>query len=174
MFRFQGSKSMAAPIDAVWQRLVDFPAIPTWEGGVLEVRQVTPGPSGIGTELVARRVYGGAAGSVYCRITEWDEGHAATMTIHGGPIRQASVRYAVEPTDDGHALVTYSAEGEFRGGWRLLTPLAGAITRTSADRTSSGSSDRSRRGQPDPRRADRLGRQRFGGIPCPAHVRRAA
>ena len=68
---------------------------------------------------MARRLYGGRESAVECRITDWDEGHAATMSIRGGPIRDASVRYAVEAGDDGRALVTYSARGEFRGIWRL-------------------------------------------------------
>jgi hypothetical protein len=129
MFRLHGSLSMDAPVETIWQRLIDFPAIPTWEGGVLEVRQISAGPPGVGTELVARRVYGGRESTVECRVTDWDEGRAATMSIRGGPIRQASVRYAVEAAADGRALVTYSAEGEFRGAWRLMTPLAGLMGR---------------------------------------------
>ena len=129
MFRFQGSLSMDAPTARIWERLIDFPAIPTWEGGVPEVRQVSPGPPGVGTELVARRVYGGRESTVACRITEWNQGRAATMSICGGPIREAAVRYAVEPGADGGSLVSYSASGEFRGAWRLLTPLAGAMGR---------------------------------------------
>jgi len=129
MFRFQGSLSMDASVASVWQRLIDFPAIPTWEDGVLEVRQTSPGPAGVGTALVARRVYAGRESSVDCLITAWDDGHAATMSIRGGPIREAFVRYAVVPGGDGRAVVTYSAEGEFRGAWRLLTPLAGVMGR---------------------------------------------
>jgi carbon monoxide dehydrogenase subunit G len=130
MFRLHGNMSIDATVESIWQRLIDFPAIPTWEDGVLEVRQVSPGSPGLGTELVARRVYAGRESTVTCRITEWDPGHAATMSIEGGPIRNASVRYAVEPSSDGVALVSYSAEGQFRGGWRLLTPLAGAMGRS--------------------------------------------
>ena len=129
MFRFQGSLAMDASVASVWQRLIDFPAVPTWEGGVLEVRQTSPGPAGVGTELVTRRVYAGRESTVHCRITDLEEGHAATMSIRGGPIREAFVRYAVEPGADHRAVVSYSAEGEFRGAWRLLTPLAGVMGR---------------------------------------------
>ncbi len=129
MFRFEGSMPMDASVAVIWERLVDFAAIPTWEGGVLEVRQVSVGPPGVGTELVARRVYGGRESTVDCRITEWDDGHAATMSIRGGPILEALVRYAVAAAADGRAMVTYSARGEFRGAWRLLAPLAGVTGR---------------------------------------------
>jgi hypothetical protein len=129
MFRFEGSLPMNASVASIWERLIDFPAIPTWEGGVLEVRQLTSGQPGVGTELIARRVYGGGESTVECRITEWDDGHAATMSIRGGPIREAFVSYAVAAGADGRAVVSYSAHGEFRGAWTLLTPLAGVMGR---------------------------------------------
>ena len=129
MFRFGGSMPMDAPVEVIWQRLIDFPGIPSWEGGVLEVRQVSPGRPGVGTKLVARRVYVGRESTVDCEITAWDEGHGATMSIRGGPVREAFVRYTVDRAPDGRALVTYSAEGEFRGAWRFLTPLVGVMGR---------------------------------------------
>jgi hypothetical protein len=129
MFRFEGSMLMDAPLEVIWQRLIDFPGIPSWEGGVLEVRQVSPGPPGVGTRLVARRVYAGRESTVDCEITAWDDGQGATMSIRGGPMREAVVRYAVDPAPDGRALVSYSAEGAFRGVWRLLTPLVGMMGR---------------------------------------------
>ena len=120
---------MNAPVEVIWQRLIDFPGIPSWEGGVLEVRQVSTGPPGVGTKLVARRVYAGRESTVDCEITAWDDGQGATMSIRGGPMREASVRYAVEPAPGGRAVVAYSAEGAFRGAWRLLTPLVGIMGR---------------------------------------------
>jgi hypothetical protein len=129
MFRFEGSMLMDAPLEVIWKRLIDFPGIPSWEGGVLEVRQVSPGPPGVGTRLVARRVYAGRESTVDCEITAWDAGQGATMSIRGGPMREAFVRYAVDPVPGDRVLVSYSAEGEFRGVWRLLTPLVGLMGR---------------------------------------------
>ena len=121
---------MNAPASVIWQRPIDFPGIPTWEGGVLEVcaRSRRDRPAS-GRNWVARRVCGGRESTVDGRITAWDEGRGATMSIRGGPMREAFARYAVEPTPDGRALVTYSAEGEFRDIWRLLTPLVGVMGR---------------------------------------------
>lgn len=127
MFRFSQSILVdRAPAD-VWPFLIDFPKVPTWEGGVLEVRQVSAGGPGVGTELIARRVYAGRETLVECQITDWQEGRAATMSIHGGPLRQASVEYAVEPAGDGQAIVTYTAEGELRSGLKFLTLLVPAM-----------------------------------------------
>ena len=123
MFRFSQSRRLPYPADTVWRHLIDFPNVPTWESGVREVRQVTPGPPGVGTELVARRVYGGRESDVQCRITDWSEGRAVTMTIEGGPVRGASICYAVVPDGHDRSLVTYTADGELRGWMVVLTPL---------------------------------------------------
>ena len=123
MFRFSQSRRLPYPADTVWRHLIDFPNVPTWESGVREVRQVTPGPPVVGTELVARRVYGGRESVVQCRITDWSEGRAVTMAIEGGPVRGASICYAVVPDGADRSLVTYTAEGELRGPIAILTPL---------------------------------------------------
>jgi Polyketide cyclase / dehydrase and lipid transport len=138
VFHFSASLLINRPLAEVWRALIDFPAIPTWEQGVLEVRQTSPGRPGVGTTLVARRVYGGRETLVECRITEWEELRGATMALHGGPLRHASVRYAVEPAGatagDEQAIVTYTAEGELRPALIFLTPFMPAMGRAGARR----------------------------------------
>ena len=55
MFRITGSMAMNAPVASIWDRLIDFPGIPSWEGDVLEVRQISPGEPRVGTELILPR-----------------------------------------------------------------------------------------------------------------------
>jgi carbon monoxide dehydrogenase subunit G len=111
------------PTADVWAVLTDFPNVPAWERGVLEVRQTSPGGPGIGTTLMARRAYGAWKTVVECRIVDWEDDHVVTMEIVGGPTRQTFARYAVEPVDDRACLVTYSVKGEMRQGLTWLTPL---------------------------------------------------
>lgn len=120
---------IARPTAEVWAMLTDFPNVPTWEGGVLEVRQTSPGDPAIGTTFVARRVYGSRETVVDCRIVDWQDDRSVTMEILGGPTRRASVRYAVEPIDDRACRVTYSAQGEMRPLLAWLTPLIPAMGR---------------------------------------------
>jgi carbon monoxide dehydrogenase subunit G len=132
VFRFSSSILVnRAPAD-VWRVLIDFPHVPSWERGVLAVRQVSPGPPAIGTTLVARRVYVGRETLIDCRITDWEELRGATMSLRGGPLRHASVRYAVEPAGSEQALVTYRAHGELRPALKILTPLMPAMGRAEA------------------------------------------
>ena len=132
MFRFSSSILVnRAPAD-VWSVLIDFPHVPSWEQGVIEVRQTSPGAPSVGTTLVARRVYVGRETLVACRITDWEELRGATMSLRGGPLRHASVRYAVEPAGSEWTVVTYTAEGELHPALQFLTPLMPAMGRAGA------------------------------------------
>jgi hypothetical protein len=129
MFHVALERALPFPASTVWSHLVDFPNVPTWEDGVLEVRQTSPGAPGIGTDLVARRVYAGRESPVDCRIVDWQEGRSVTMIIQGGPVRSASVCYAVEPVDDRHSVVSYTSDVTLRRPLGLLTPLIAMIGR---------------------------------------------
>lgn len=132
MFRFTSSILVYRAIEDVWGVLIDFPIVPSWEEGVIAVRQVSPGAPSVGTTLVVRRVYFGRETQVECRITDWEELRGATMALHGGPLQHASVRYAVEPAGRDQTVVTYSAEGELHPALKILTPLMPALGRAGA------------------------------------------
>jgi len=129
MFHLTETVPIARPTAEVWAVLVDFPRVPAWERDVLEVRQTSPGSPGVGTTLMARRVYAGRATVVDCRIVDWQDSRSVTMEITGGPTRRTFACYAVDPVGDEACLVTYSVEGEMRPllGW--LTPLIPATGR---------------------------------------------
>lgn len=134
MFHFSSSILINRPPADVWRVLIDFPHISAWEQGVIEVRQVSPGAPGAGTTLLARRVYFGRETLLECRITDWEELRGATMSLRGGPLRYASVRYAVEPagSEKAQTVATYVAEGELHPALRFLTPLMPAVGRAGA------------------------------------------
>ena len=108
MFEIEEAIRIDRPAAEAWAMLIDFPNVPAWEDGVIEVRQTSSGSPSIGTTLLARRAYGPWKTDVDCRITDWQEGRSVTMEIMGGPTRRATTRYAVEPAGDdavpGHVL----------------------------------------------------------------------
>src|SRR5262249_25616235 len=95
-FQFRSSILIHPPREQVWAVLIESPRVASWERDIREVRQTSPGPAGVGTTLVVRRVYFGRETQVACQITAWDERQGVTMDLRGGPLRYASVRYAVE------------------------------------------------------------------------------
>jgi hypothetical protein len=129
MFQLTESVPIGRPTVEVWAVLTDFPMVPAWERGVLEVRQTSAGPPGVGTTLAARRVYAGRETVVECRIVDWQDGRSVTMEIAGRPTRRTFACYAVEPMGDKACRVTYSVEGEMRSPLRWLTPLIAAAGR---------------------------------------------
>ena len=52
-----------------------------------------------------------------------------TMIIEGGPVRSASVCYAVEPVDDRNSVVSYTSDVTLRRPLGLLTPLIAMMGR---------------------------------------------
>jgi carbon monoxide dehydrogenase subunit G len=134
MFKFCSSLGINRPPADVWAALIDFPNVPKWERGPVEVRQVSPGPPGVGTRLVARRIFAGRESLLESVITEWDPGRSATMALTGGPLRGARATYAVEPDGDARSVVTYLGEGTLRMPLALLTPLMPVIGRAVARR----------------------------------------
>jgi carbon monoxide dehydrogenase subunit G len=129
MFQLTETVTIGRPRADAWAVLTDFPRVPAWERGVLEVRQTSAGAPGVGTTLTARRVYGGRETVVECRIVDWQDGRSVTMEIVGGPTRRTFACYAVEPMGDKACQVTYSVEGEMRPLLRWLTPLIPAAGR---------------------------------------------
>jgi carbon monoxide dehydrogenase subunit G len=128
-FRFTETVRVASPAPVVWDAISDFPNVPRWEGGVVEVRQTSVGPVGFGSTFIARRIYGGREASVACRIIDWVDGTSATMELVGGPLARATARYSVAPAGADACLVTYTGEGDLRGPLALFTPLVAPMGR---------------------------------------------
>lgn len=133
-FSFSSSQGIDRPAADVWAALIDFPNVPKWERGPVEVRQVSPGPPGVGTRLVARRIFAGRESLLESVITEWDPSRSATMALTGGPLRDVRVTYAVEPDGPAGSVVTFRGEGTLRMPLSWLTPLIPFIGRAVARR----------------------------------------
>ena len=123
MYKLTETVRIESPAANVWAMLIDFPNVPRWEDGVLEVRQTSPGDPGLGTTFVARRVFGRRETLIDCRIVQWEADRLVTMELKGGLVRRALVTYAVAPAGDRASLITYSTEGEMRMLVAWTTPF---------------------------------------------------
>lgn len=129
MYRLTETVRIDSPAADVWAMLIDFPNVPRWEDGVLEVRQTSPGEPGLGTTFVARRVFGRRETLIDCRIVEWEADRLVTMELKGGLVRRALVTYAVAPAGDRACQVTFSTQGEMRALLAWTTPFIPAMGR---------------------------------------------
>ena len=129
MFSLSQSLQIDRPAAEVWPYLIAFEQVPLWEDGVVEVRQVTPGPPGVGTEIYARRVYAGREAELVGRIVKFEDGRSAAMSLRGGPIDEVVAEYAVEPIDGRRSVVTYRGQGNLIRPLRFLHPILPAAGR---------------------------------------------
>lgn len=132
MFRFKASREIPRSASEIWAVLIDFPRIPSWERGPIEVRQTSPGPPGVGATIMARRLFGGREATLHGEISDWRDGRSATMSLVGGPLARSYVTYSVEPRGQSRSVVTFSAEGSLAGPMRPFTPLVGLVGRSVA------------------------------------------
>ena len=129
MFQFSQSLQFDHPAADVWPYLIAFEQVPLWEHGVVEVRLVTAGLPDIGTEISARRLYGGRESQVSGRIVAYEEGRSATMSLRGGPLGEVYAEYTVEPIGDRSSVVTFRARGNLIRPLRFLHPVLPALGR---------------------------------------------
>jgi len=115
------SVSVDRPVEDVWEFISNFENTTRWSRNVLEARQTSNGPLGIGSTLqTAVKAFGRRRTADY-RVTEYEPNHAFAFTVTSGPMTSRA-RYSVEPAGAGTRL-TASGEAETKGLYRLLAPI---------------------------------------------------
>lgn len=114
-------------IGEVWSFLTDFHNLPKWDEGVIEIREISPGPIGVGSTVVDIGRGLGRRWVESFRVVEFNPNHAMTLSWTGS-YGEARVRYIVEPAPDGTKL-SGSTDGAYRFPYTLLLPLLGQVAR---------------------------------------------
>jgi uncharacterized protein YndB with AHSA1/START domain len=117
------------PAEDVWPYLIALEKMPLWADGVVEIRQLTPGDPGVGTEYRVRRARAGQDYGFRGVISSLEDGRSVTLTFRDGPHEDSRATYAVESLDGGRSRVNYTVHGNFRGPLRLLGPILPVIGR---------------------------------------------
>jgi carbon monoxide dehydrogenase subunit G len=115
------SVTVNRPVEEVWDYISNFENTTRWSRGVLEARQTSGGPLGVGSTLqTVVKAFGRRRTADYL-VTEYEPGHAFAFEVSSGPMASRA-RYSVEPAGAGTRL-TASGEAEVRGLYRLLAPI---------------------------------------------------
>ncbi|HKP53881.1 MAG TPA: SRPBCC family protein [Chloroflexia bacterium] len=121
MRRFEHTELTNRPVAEVFRFLSDFANNSQWEPGVLESKQISPGPLAIGAELSdVRKVMGRRVETTY-EVTEYEPDRKFGLKSNSGPVR-VRASYTFEPVD-GSTRVTDRAEFETTGLFKLAEPL---------------------------------------------------
>jgi uncharacterized protein YndB with AHSA1/START domain len=115
------SVTINRPVEEVWDVIGNFENTTRWSRGVLEARQTSDGPLGVGSTLqTVVKAFGRRRTADYL-VTEYEPNHAFAFEATSGPMTSRA-RYSVEPAGAGTRL-TASGQAAATGLYRLLTPI---------------------------------------------------
>ena len=121
MTRITQSVTVNRPVEEVWDFISNFENTTRWSRGVLEARQTSPGPLGVGSTLrTVVKAFGRRRTADYL-VTEYEPNRAFAFEVTSGPMASRA-RYSVEPAGAGTRL-TASGQAEATGLYKLLAPL---------------------------------------------------
>jgi carbon monoxide dehydrogenase subunit G len=115
------SVTVNRPVAEVWDFISNFENTTRWSRGVLEARQTSHGPLGVGSTLqTVVKAFGRRRTADYL-VTEYQPNHAFAFKVTSGPM-SSRARYSLEPAGAGTRL-TASGEAEAAGLYKLLAPI---------------------------------------------------
>lgn len=122
MIHVKHSVLIHRPVEMVWVFMSDITNATRWDRGIVEARQTSPGPLGVGATLETVKLWFGQRRRLTYRIVEWEANRVIAFEAHGGPFERAIGRYSMVPTESG-AQLTGDMQAWPRGIFRLLGPL---------------------------------------------------
>ena len=115
------SVTVNRPVEEVWDFIGSFENTTRWSRGVLEARQTSDGPLGVGSTLqTVVKAFGRRRTADYL-VTEYEPGRAFAFKVTSGPMTSRA-RYSIEPAGAGTRL-TASGEAQATGLYKLLAPV---------------------------------------------------
>jgi carbon monoxide dehydrogenase subunit G len=122
MIKIEESIIINRPVEEVWKFVSNIENATKWDRGVLEARQTSKGPIGVGSTLQTRRQMLGRQRIGKLRVSEYVPNRMIALQASLGQIAEAQIRYSFEPVDSGTRMTGIS-EVELHGAWRLITPI---------------------------------------------------
>lgn len=120
---------IARPASEVFAFVSDHTNAPLWQHGLHEVRRLTDGPIGVGTEHAFVRRFAGRRIESRNRFTHYDEARRfVEFEIPSGPIT-GKASYAVAPTGEAACRLTGRMDFRVSGLARLAAPLLARLLR---------------------------------------------
>lgn len=125
---FEIQRTIRAPINDVFARLVDIDGYNAWMAGtgsmLKSTRQTSEGPPAVGTTFIDETSQGALPGEILEMDAPqsvvfhwWEKNKAGKFKFEGWP------SYQLEPAGDGETLVRHQGKLTSYGVWRLGTPI---------------------------------------------------
>jgi dehydrogenase/reductase SDR family protein 12 len=121
MTKFEESTLIDRPVEAVWKYLSTIENMPKWDRGVIEARQTSEGPMGVGSTVQIVRQFLGRRRIGSFRVADVVPNRTVAIQASAKWIT-AQIRYTFEPVD-GATRMTSAGEVELGGWLKLITPI---------------------------------------------------
>ena len=123
------------PVEEVFAFVTDPTTTPQWQSNLIRSELLTPGPMGVGTQVLEIRRLGKSESQAVWEVTEYDSpakrGYVYPKGF--GPVRQSGVT-TFEPVEGG-TLLNFMARVEARFPFNLFLPILAGLMRKQNDRS---------------------------------------
>ena len=126
MVNVEVSVMIDRPVEEVWKFITDLSKVPTWDTGVLEVKQTSTGPLGVGSTGEFREKMRNMTISI--RITEYDPNRRLSFEHTSGPMKGSIMTESIENIE-GKTRFTISHDLKLSGFYKLLGVMKGRMRR---------------------------------------------
>lgn len=113
---------LQAPASVVFDFVADHTNAPRWQSGIDEIRRITPGSIGVGTEHELTRRFAGMKVVARNRFIAYEPGHFVAFEIPSGKMTGVA-SYRVEPTGASTCRLTSNVDFQVAGLSRFAIPL---------------------------------------------------
>jgi carbon monoxide dehydrogenase subunit G len=122
MIKVEGNIEINRPIEQVWKFLTSVENASKWDTGIVEARQTSDGPVGLGTIIEAVRESRSKRRTMKVEVTEYDLNKRVAWTIGDAGYATGRSIYNFESSDRGTRL-SKTSEIELKSFCILLTPI---------------------------------------------------
>jgi uncharacterized protein YndB with AHSA1/START domain len=128
MVNVEASVMIDRPVEEVWKFIMDLSKTPTWDTGVLEVKQTSTGPVGVGSTCDFRARMMMRNMTISMRITEYEPNRRFSFEHTSGPMEGSIITFSIENID-GKTRFTFSHDLKLSGFYKLLGVMKGRMRR---------------------------------------------
>src|SRR6266513_2125222 len=107
---FEYTDTFDSPAAAVFARLTDLEARPTWIAGILEVRVIPPGPACLGTSYFEAGKFSGFKSEKTLFVKEFEQDRLLTLATPAGAKDPWRESYRIEPLSGRACRVHFTIE----------------------------------------------------------------
>lgn len=122
MVKIEASVMIDRSVEDVWKYMTDWDNISKWDPGILETKQTSSGPLGLGTTLQMRSPNRWARVSKG-RVVEYQSNRKFTLEFTSPRMIEGTMDSAIFESVEGKTKLTRVFDLKFSGFYKLLGPL---------------------------------------------------